>query len=115
MKAVLLSGAALVLLLSFAPSARAQVLGDDDSDVFNTVGISDGCAGTMNPDECMWSGSGAGGDYTTCMAMKEQRCQDAVQSLKYPNRKTCAGVQYNAACYCDGGTLATKGFCTYMR
>ena len=52
----LLANTVLVLIILLAaPSLFAQV---DGGGVDNVEGISDGCAGTMNPDECMASGSG---------------------------------------------------------
>lgn len=108
--------ATIGFLMVTATTASAQIVSSDDSgsDVFSVTGISDGCSGTMSVDECMWSSS-SGGKFTYCMAMKDQGCQDAVQSIKYPTRKVCASVQYNAGCYCDSGTLTTSGVCEYKR
>jgi len=46
----------ITLFLLVTPAAFAQVFGDG-SDVFSVEGISDGCSGTMNADECMFSDS----------------------------------------------------------
>lgn len=57
MRITLLLLVALALLF-ISNSARAQSAGDG---TFNAEGISDGCGDTMNPDECMFGDSGAGG------------------------------------------------------
>src|SRR5882672_1795611 len=91
----------LVVAMFITPVAFGQFGGDGD--VYNKEGISDGCAGTMNPDVCFhtgdwwnttwwggtgWTDCGLSGGCATC------------GTNSYGKRVCVYGIAYNASCSC---------------
>ena len=89
---------ALVLLVT--PAAFAQVLGDDN-EVLDRSGISDGCSGTMNADQCMFGDSGWTATYCTKAACPA--CAFDVSGSKSICYYLTGNMGY---CSCSGGGVA---------
>jgi hypothetical protein len=108
---------AVVFVVMFVPSAHAQ----SDNGGYTGPDMQSGsepCAGTMDPDTCMFADSSKswGGQYYYCSAQwsKGGTCAD----VQYKNGgvPTCVNVTYQAHCACDTAkNPPTYGMCTIVR
>jgi hypothetical protein len=116
----------LLAVLFITPAAFAQA---DDGGVYNKDGISDGCAGTMNPDVCFHFGDwwyttwGSWGTSETSCGLSGGCAVCAYNSF---GKKVCVfGVSLDASCTCENKPRAgsgpgitdcsPNGSCTYRR
>ncbi len=112
MKTVLRILFVLAILVMVVPAASAQLAPADYTGPDNQNGT-EPCAGTMNPDDCMFGVSSTSGVLYYCAAKGSwnQSCADLVTVGGTP---VCANVKYEAHCQCDTSkSPATSGFCTY--
>ncbi len=93
----------VALFLLVTPAAFAQL--SDGGDVLNMQGVSDGCAGTMDPDQCMFGDS----SWTTTICT-----QSACPACAFDRTQTMSICYYlpgnSGYCSCAGGPVGTDKY-----